>query len=186
MPIFSEALKAVELMSQLKGWLDGPKEVSQEVLRLAYLEAKYNLVVLDVLPQKGHISHDDPKFFTYVDHLALDAITAFFLNWRKIEDNVKGVGGIRFSLSSIIGKDWEQEAQRVRDEAVAEDIKTLPQLTRYISTRARGLAALKDVHPEARRGLNLRLRLTNLRRALVEFVTQLEQREELKKLLGSE
>ena len=180
MPVFSEALKAVELMSQLKGWLDGPKEVSEEVLRLAYLEAKYNLVVLDVLPQKGHISHDDPKFFTYVDHLALDAITALFLNWRNIERDVKGVAGMRVSI------DWEREAEELHRESDTEGIHTLPQLSRYITTRGRGLAALKNVHVEARHGLNLRLRLRNLRQALLSFVTQLEQREDLKKLLGSE
>ncbi len=150
---------AFKLLAEVRKLTGGEKgRLPEELTRLLLLETEYNLALLDVVRKAKGVPKDDHRFFAYAEALRLDAISAFLIEWREVNERFE------FSFPFDRAKEWASIAS---GEEKADMSASMLGVARYIQVRGSALKALSTIDLEVRRGLNLPLRLRNLHKALL-------------------
>lgn len=122
-------------------------------LAMLLLETEINLALLETVPKskKKGVALEDARYFAYADQLELDVLGTFLSQYELFEThfNAKGIGG-------FLQPSWKKELADLSEQEVLG-------VARYLYVRGMALKKMKVTESEIRKGINVRVRLTNLR-----------------------
>jgi len=149
---------ALELLGKVRRELD-TEEVSEELLRLALLEADHNLALLDVLKVSPLTESTREGLLNASRLLRTEAITALLIQWPELKE----LPGEPEDRSRAAKERWEKG---LKERPVHEQILAN---ARYVAARVAVLVSLAQIDGAAVKTLRLGVRCRNLRDAHAEL-----------------
>ena len=127
--------------------------VGTHTLAMLLLETEINLAVLEPVPlsKKPGVTAGDTRYFAFADQLELEVLGTFLSQYELFEKHFNAKG-----LKGFLTPKWKKELAELGEQEVLG-------VARYLYVRGKALKKLKGTEAEIRKGLNVRLRLTNLR-----------------------
>lgn len=171
---------AVDFTRKYRSLTDEQKiDVGAFALAQLLLDTEINLAILEKIPEdkKDSIPLEHTGYQTFAELLRLESLEVFLVQWAYFNHYFDGN-----SSKDIWGRGFEEVARDFEDEDLSTAKNTALALARYIFVRGTALKGLLGTDPVVREGLNPRVRLRNLRAALVALRTILKTMEPVKQL----